>query len=252
MVSSQRTRTRPSVLWDSSCPRFSLKRRRMMHGDAITRENAGFGDIVYSIAASSPTFARDGVCFTGRRSGLYRSEDGGITWQPTYDLRRFQDREEPLTTNISVILPEAVTNLPDGAIRTSLMTTAVVVSPHFADDSSVFAGVKGGILCSTDAGNKWTKLAITGLKGTRRVNSIEPSRFVNGRCYVVLDGHYYNSDAPEVWATEDFGKTEDTNHELRTRPPRGHRKHKRRGGTGSGLRHDRGPGNQPARIRTRR
>lgn len=102
-------------------------------------------------------------------------------------------------TALRVISPQ-VTSTPKGT------STALAESPR--DPRVLYVGTDDGNLYGTrDGGNKWTKLNITGLKGTRRVNSIEPSRFVTGRCYVVLDGHYYDSDAPEVWVTEDYGKT---------------------------------------------
>jgi photosystem II stability/assembly factor-like uncharacterized protein len=41
----------------------------------------------------------------------------------------------------------------------------------------------------------------------RWVAWIEPSRYVDGRCYLVLDGHRSDDDRPHVYATEDHGKT---------------------------------------------
>ena len=75
-------------------------------GEALTE------DYVYALAAS-PSFAQDGICFAARRSGLYRSDDGGITWRSAYGSL---DLEVPLTT------------------------LAVAVSPAFESDRSVFAG----------------------------------------------------------------------------------------------------------------
>jgi len=72
-------------------------------------------DVVYALAAS-PQFDRDGVCFAGRASGLYRSANGGASWQPAY----------------------ATLNLSE-----DLSTSAVVVSPDFASDRAVFAGSRG-------------------------------------------------------------------------------------------------------------
>ena len=92
----------------------------------MTQETTAL-DITYALAAS-PNFAQDGICFAGRASGLYRSDDGGHTWRLTYKSLR----------------PEA-----------PLATLAVAVSPNFASDQSVFAGAAGGILRSFDAGQSW-------------------------------------------------------------------------------------------------
>ena len=46
-------------------------------------EGAQGQDIIYSLAAS-PNYAQDGICFSARASGLYRSADGGHTWQYAY------------------------------------------------------------------------------------------------------------------------------------------------------------------------
>lgn len=84
-------------------------------------------DVVYSLA-TSPDFERDGVCFAARASGLFRSEDGGLTWQAAYASLE---------------------------LETPLITAAVAVSPNFEADRSVFAGVPGGILRSVDGGQSW-------------------------------------------------------------------------------------------------
>ena len=41
----------------------------------------------------------------------------------------------------------------------------------------------------------------------RWVSWVEPSRFIAGRAYLVLDGHRSDDDRPHVLATEDFGAT---------------------------------------------
>lgn len=89
----------------------------------VTLELADADDAVYAFA-SSPYFARDGICFAACGSGLYRSGDGGESWRM---LRASSE----------------------------LITTAVLVSPAFAEDRTVFAAVKGGILRSSDAGETW-------------------------------------------------------------------------------------------------
>lgn len=59
------------------------------------------------------------MCFVGRRSGLYRSNDGGDTWQTVYD-------------SLGLEMP--------------LPTLAVALSPEFERDRTVFSGVLGGVL----------------------------------------------------------------------------------------------------------
>lgn len=90
-------------------------------------ETSTLQDVVYALAVS-PGFAQDGICFVARASGLYRSDDGGITWRLAYD---------------SLNPPEP------------LITMAVAVSPDFTVDRTVFAGVPGGILHSDDGGQTW-------------------------------------------------------------------------------------------------
>ena len=85
-------------------------------------------DIVYAIDVS-PNFEHDGLCFVARQSGLYRSADGGRTWQDAYE-----------SLNLSAPLP----------------TASVALSPDFEQDQTVFAGVAGAVLRSVDGGRTWT------------------------------------------------------------------------------------------------
>lgn len=91
--------------------------------------------------------------------------------------------------------------------------TATALAESSLDARVLYVGTDDGNLWGTrNGGHTWKKLAIQGvkgqgLKGFRRVNAIEASRFQAGRCYVTLDGHYYDSDAPEIWVTEDYGTT---------------------------------------------
>ncbi|HKM53214.1 MAG TPA: PDZ domain-containing protein, partial [Isosphaeraceae bacterium] len=73
----------------------------------------------------------------------------------------------------------------------------------------LWAGTDDGALWVTrDGGIKWTNVADKlGLPGPRWVSSIEASRFVEGRAYVVFDAHRSDDDQPYVYVTEDFGQT---------------------------------------------
>ncbi len=88
--------------------------------------------------------------------------------------------------------------------------TAIEESPK--DPDVLWVGTDDGAVHVTrDGGKKWInvteKFKPAGLPGPRWVASIEPSRTVVGRCYVVFDGHRSDDDQAYVFVTEDFGQT---------------------------------------------
>jgi photosystem II stability/assembly factor-like uncharacterized protein len=88
--------------------------------------------------------------------------------------------------------------------------TALSESPRNPD--VVWAGTDDGAVWVTRDGCKtWTnvsdKFKSAGLPGPRWVSTIEASKWVEGRCYVVFDAHRSNDDAPYVFVTEDFGQS---------------------------------------------
>src|SRR5262245_46657471 len=84
-------------------------------------------ELVYALA-SPPDRNQAQVIFAARPSGLYRSDDGGLTWHSSY-------------TSLNLTEP--------------LPTTTVAFSPDFSADRTLFAGSAGGILRSTDGGQTW-------------------------------------------------------------------------------------------------
>src|SRR3954469_10334555 len=94
----------------------------------MTENPSSARDPVYALA-----LAPEGVCFAACDSGLYRSEDGGSTWHSAYNALR---------------------------LNTALSTTALAISPAFAQDRTLFAGVPGGILRSTDAAQNWRAIPL--------------------------------------------------------------------------------------------
>ncbi len=85
--------------------------------------------------------------------------------------------------------------------------TALAESPLNPD--VLWAGTDDGWLWVTrDGGKNWTNVVDKlGLPGPRWVASIEPSRFAEGRAYVVLDAHRSDDDNPYVYVTQDYGAT---------------------------------------------
>ena len=140
---------------------------------------AGAEDVVYALAAS-PQFDRDGVCFAGRASGLYRSADGGASWQPAY----------------------ATLNLSE-----DLSTSAVVVSPDFASDRAVFAGVTGAILRSHDGGGSWFLTLLPSPPPVVSCLVASPDYERDGVLFAgtMEDGVFRSSDRGERWVRWNFG-----------------------------------------------
>jgi photosystem II stability/assembly factor-like uncharacterized protein len=99
--------------------------------------------------------------------------------------------------------------------------SALAESPRNPD--VLYVGTDDGFLWVTrDGGKKWTNVTppleplgssppppgLGKAKGDRRwIASIEPSRFDEGRAFVVSDGHRSDDESPYVYLTEDYGKT---------------------------------------------
>jgi photosystem II stability/assembly factor-like uncharacterized protein len=144
-----------------------------------TRAEPQIQDLVYSLA-TSPDFAQDGICFAARQSGLYRSDDGGITWRAAYDSL---DLEAPLAT------------------------TAIVVSPTFVSDRSVFAGAQGGILRSVDGGQNWNVAILPSPPPLISTLVVSPDFAHDGTLFAgtMEDGVFRSADRGSHWAAWNFG-----------------------------------------------
>jgi photosystem II stability/assembly factor-like uncharacterized protein len=144
-----------------------------MNNDSTSR------DTTYAIAVS-PDFARDGICFVARASGLYRSDDGGMSWRSAYEALKL---ETPLTT------------------------TAVTVPPTYRSDAAVFCGVPGAILRSADGGFTWQATLLPPPPTPVSALVTSPAYAEDG---VVLaatleDGVYATDDRGGHWVPWSFG-----------------------------------------------
>ena len=136
-------------------------------------------EVVHSLAAS-PDFARDGICFAARPSGLYRSDDGGHTWQPAYASLQL---ERPFPT------------------------AAVAVSPDFVSDRSLFAGVPGAVLRSGDRGVSWHVAALISPPPFVSTLAISPNYAQDGTLFAgtMEDGVFRSADRGAHWVAWNFG-----------------------------------------------
>ncbi len=134
---------------------------------------------VYALAAS-PNFAQDGICFAACRSGLYQSDDGGITWHSVYD-----------SLNLEAPLP----------------TTAVAVSPGFVFDHNVYAGVSGGILRSVDGGQNWQVARLPSPPPVVSHLAASPNFIRDGVLFAgtMEDGVFCSADRGGHWSPWNFG-----------------------------------------------
>lgn len=140
-----------------------------------TLEFSTSDDALFALAAS-PAYARDGICFAACGSGLYRSGDGGESW----DLLRTS--------------PERV-------------TTAVAVSPAFAEDRSLFAAVKGGVLRSSDGGDTWFTAGFPAPPPVFSSLIVSPDFERDGFLLAgtIKDGVFSSTDRGGRWAAWNFG-----------------------------------------------
>ncbi len=136
-------------------------------------------DTIYALAVS-PDFTQDSLCFAARRSGLWRSGDGGATWQLV----------EP---------PEDVT--------ASLAATSILFTPDFASDRGIFAGVHGGIVRSTDRGGSWKSTALASPPPFVSALGVSPDYAVDGMIFAATleDGVFSSRDRGETWQAWNFG-----------------------------------------------
>lgn len=133
------------------------------------------GDTVFSLAAS-PDFAVDGICFAACASGLYRSRDGGNSWESL-------------------------------GIGTRLAVTGLAVSPDYGRDRSLFAAVQGGILRSSDGGDTWFAARLAAPPPLFSALRASPSFEYDGILLAgtMEDGIFASSDRGANWQSWNFG-----------------------------------------------
>jgi hypothetical protein len=138
-------------------------------------------DTVYALAAS-PNFRQDSLCFAARSSGLYRSNDGGLSWHDAYQSLQLQ-------------------------LETALITSAVALSPHFEQDRTVFAGAPGGVLRSVDGGESWYVAQLPSPPPFVSALVVSPNFARDGTLFAGTweDGVFRCTDRGSRWASWNFG-----------------------------------------------
>ncbi|HEV8062604.1 MAG TPA: PDZ domain-containing protein [Gemmataceae bacterium] len=155
-----------------------------------------FGQIPMTIVAPTITKRTPPFRFNWNTPFILSSHNSKIF----YSAGNYVFRSVKQGDDLRAISPE-ITRTHNG------MATALAESPR--NPEVLYVGTDDGWLWVTrDGGKTWTNItANVGLPGPRTVASIEPSRYVEGRCYVAFDGHRSNDDEPYLYATDDFGAT---------------------------------------------
>lgn len=132
-------------------------------------------DPVYALVASG-----DGTLYAGRRSGLYRSDDAAVSWQP--------------------LIGGAEASL-------ALEVTAVAAATGDTAQATLFAGGQGSLVRSTDGGVRWRVCTLPQPPPLVTAIAVSPAYTEDG---VVLagtaeDGVFRSADRGARWASWNFG-----------------------------------------------
>jgi len=141
--------------------------------------------------AASPDFARDAMFFAATMAGLYRSKDGGKSWQ------------------------SAGTSLPGPFL------TSVVVSPAFAEDGVVLASsLEGGVFRSADGGKTWAPGDFRGRPVNVSALEVSPDFLRDGMAFAgtMADGVFRSTDRGATWDSSSFGLLDLNVQDLATSP----------------------------------
>lgn len=144
-------------------------------------EEAPAEDLVYQLAAPAQWGrGQRAACFAARMSGLYRSVDGGKTWETAYQ-----------TLNLAEPLP----------------TLCVALPPNFKQEPSVFAGYNGGVLRSLDGGQTWENIAFPAPPPAVIALAVSPHYANDGLLFAgtLADGVLYSADRDAHWQTGNIG-----------------------------------------------
>lgn len=133
-------------------------------------------DVVYALAMDRAS----GLGYAARLSGLVYTPDGGQHWQDAYSAL---ERDDPLPT------------------------TALALSPDFSRDKTLFAGVTGAVLRSTDAGAGWHIASLGTPPPAISALVVSPDYAHDGVVYAgaLEDGVFRSADRGLHWRAANFG-----------------------------------------------
>lgn len=135
-------------------------------------------DLVYALTCNDTMR----ICFAARQTGLYRSVDGGESWDYLYDSLELEG---------------------------DVPTTSVVLGPHYdgVEHRSLFAGVPGGVLRSMDGGETWFATILDSPPPAVSAMVISPTYVEDGVLLAATteDGIFRSANRGGHWSRWNFG-----------------------------------------------
>jgi photosystem II stability/assembly factor-like uncharacterized protein len=131
---------------------------------------------------------------------VHATSDGGVTWRTI---------SPDLTLNDPTMMGDSggltIDNL---SVEYAGVVFSIAESP--IEKGVIWAGTNdGNVQVTRDGGEHWTNVTpnIPGLPPKGNVNSVDPSRFDAGTCYIAVDLHQVDNRDPFLYKTTDYGKT---------------------------------------------
>lgn len=120
-------------------------------GEDWNRDWVGPTDYVTALQIS-PDFENDHTVFAGiRGSGIYVTRDGGKTWN---------EANSGFESSQATVKTTALNYINDPPLQRAINDVALVISPDFDEDATLFASLSAGLFYSVDAGVSWRKLDV--------------------------------------------------------------------------------------------
>jgi photosystem II stability/assembly factor-like uncharacterized protein len=169
----------------------------------VNPSGKGAGDLKYRFQWTAPVMIspNDPRSIYHAANVLFRSRDGGQTWQKiSGDLTR-NDRSKQQWSG------GPITGDNTGA---EYYCTIFAIAESPKQTGLLWAGSDDGLVhVSQDDGKSWANITknIAGLPEWGTVTCIEASPHEAGTAYVTVDAHRLGDDRPYLWKTADFGKT---------------------------------------------
>jgi photosystem II stability/assembly factor-like uncharacterized protein len=137
---------------------------------------------------------------------LFKSTDKGSSWTKISDDLTL-DIDRDTLKMMGAVVDSATLSRNDGQSNYGSLTS---ISESPLDGNVIYTGSDDGQVQRTrDGGETWTNLTakIPGVPAQTYVSTVLASKFVAGRVYVTLDGHYIDDYKPYVFVSDDFGST---------------------------------------------